>query len=237
MPTLARVHAIVEVRAPFPLPHSFARTHAHVLSLPLSPSLTQKYSRTQILKTYHVYSLAVVVESQLRIVSIDYSQSVDIATMALPPFAHAAHSPLPLAAGVSHDGDAFPPASKQPSVWAEAARLYEENMRRDAVGVRSRADDIAEIGAGLGGPRNDFVASHVLWLASSDCVLLACNSLVRGTNLPHGTELDEGVDKSASCELRLIVLGGPDQAVGDQVEALLLGRQEYVYCMSLVTTR
>ena len=177
------------------------------------------------------------VESQLRIVSIDHSQSVDIATMALPPFAHAAHSPLPLASGVSHDMDAFPPASKQPSVWAEAARLYEEDMRRDPVGVRSRADEIAQRGAALGGPRNDFIASHVLWLASSDCVLLACNSLVRGTNMPDATELGEGADKSASCELRLIVLGGPDQAVGEQLEALLLGRQEYVYCMSLVRTR
>jgi hypothetical protein len=184
------------------------------------------------------------VDSQLRIVSLDYSHGLDVTTVPLAPLGGTREfalswlpQPVPfgeelkqhklfalqhMSAGLQGAGASgpapIPPAPDgadfESAVWCKGAGSV-------AVGER------VNVGMG-GGVRDDFIASRVVWLAHCQCALVACNYFgLKGTGggesgMPSG------------CELRLIDM---TQGAEHVVEAMFLGREERVHCLTLVTSR
>ena len=184
------------------------------------------------------------VDSQLRIVSLDETHGLDVTTVSLAPLGGTREfalswldQPVPFAEelkqhklfalqhtsagprGAGTSGPApIPPAPDgayfESAVWCKGAGSV-------------AAGEMVDVGMG-GGVRDDFIASRVVWLAHCQCALVACNYL--GLKGPGGGECR----MPSACELRLIDLTRGAEHV---VEAMFLGREERVHCLTLVTSR
>ena len=184
------------------------------------------------------YGLAVLVDSQLRIVSLDETQGLDVTCVPLAPLGGAREFPLRLLPQLATPSDdlhhlrnlltqphtivADSPAPPAPS--GADFELFDlgGDMRSGA------ADGEEDVGMGIG-VRDDFMASRVVWLAHCQCVLVACNYFGQQRS---GGGWEGGLPPG--CEIRLVDMTQGSEHV---VETMFLGKDERVYCISLVTSR
>jgi hypothetical protein len=112
------------------------------------------------------FGLAVIVDTELRIVSLDHSQRLDVSTLPLCPLPHCA-----LTGTHAHRSSAGAEAAAEEAL----GRTGEGGHAGGAVGIGGEGggEDLGR--AGVIGARDDFMASRVVWVPGSRCVLVACN--------------------------------------------------------------
>lgn len=159
------------------------------------------------------YGLAVLVDTQLRIISLDYSQHLDISTIPLDS------APTALSASLS----TCPYPSHAPSA---ATASFDASVRACGAGEGIASATAPRTNEACDEQRDDLMASRVVWVERHRCLVVACNFTVRTRGASAGAV--------TACELRLVdMLHEEGQVVG----SVFLGLEERVHCLTLARSR